>query len=198
MQKYLPHSPLQQQAELASPTTNCPRWFCCIFGDLPSLRGALVPIWDAPEISDVQKWTVYIWKYADSIILWRYLNDPRSNFQCRAQNQVQSDTFARFLLIAMIYSRSDAVHLSDVDRFMLLFAGEMIGVFESRVLTEMDAIDCIAQNSCDAGCKIQLHCRMLFTSHFALQLPVYLPSPSLDQGYMSDQASGGQECFGWE
>jgi len=74
----------------------------------------------------------------------------------------------------------------------------MIEPVESRVQTEMDAMDSIVLNTCDACCTIQLLCHMLCPLHFPLQLPAYEPSSLLDQGYMSDQASGGLEFLGWE
>jgi len=67
----------------------------------------------------------------------------------------------------------------------------MIEPVESRVLTEMDAMDSIVLSTCDACCIIQLLCHMLSPPHFPLQLPAYEPSSLLDQGYMSDQVSGG-------
>jgi len=67
----------------------------------------------------------------------------------------------------------------------------MIAPVESHVLTEMDAMDSIVLSTCDACCTIQLLCHMLSPSHCPLQLPAYEPSSLLDQGYMSDQASGG-------
>jgi len=67
----------------------------------------------------------------------------------------------------------------------------MIAPVESRVLTERDAMDSIVLSTCDACCTIQLLCHMLSPQHFPLHLPAYEPSSLLDQGYMSDQASGG-------
>jgi len=67
----------------------------------------------------------------------------------------------------------------------------MIEPAESHVLTEMDAIDSIVLSTCDACCTIQLLCHMQSPPHVLLQLPAYEPSSLLDQGYMSDQASGG-------
>jgi len=67
----------------------------------------------------------------------------------------------------------------------------MIAPVESRVLTEMDAMDSTVLSTCDACCTIQFLCHMLSPPHFPLQLPAYEPSSLLDQGYMSDQASGG-------
>jgi len=67
----------------------------------------------------------------------------------------------------------------------------MIEPVESRLLTEKDAMDSIVLSTCDACCTIQLLCRMLSLTHYPLQLPAYVPSSLLDQGYKSDQASGG-------
>jgi len=67
----------------------------------------------------------------------------------------------------------------------------MIEPVESHVLTEKNAMDSIVLNTCDACCTIQLLCHMLSPLHFAIQLPAYEPSSLLDQGYKSDQASGG-------
>ena len=67
----------------------------------------------------------------------------------------------------------------------------MIKPVDSHMLMEMDAMDSIVLNTCDACCTIQLLCHMLSPPHFPLQLPVYKPSSLLDQGYMSDQVSGG-------
>jgi len=66
----------------------------------------------------------------------------------------------------------------------------MIAPVESRVPTEMDAMDSIVLSTCDACCTIQLLCHMPSPPHFPLQLPSYEPLSLLDQGYMSDQASG--------
>ena len=68
----------------------------------------------------------------------------------------------------------------------------MIAPVESRVLTEMDAMDCIVLSTCDACCTIQLLRHMLSPLHFPLQLPAYEPASLLDQGYLSDQDCGGQ------
>jgi hypothetical protein len=67
----------------------------------------------------------------------------------------------------------------------------MIELVESHVLTEKDAMDSIVLSTCDACCTIQLLCHMLSPPRFPLQLPAYEPSSLLDQGYKSDQASGG-------
>ena len=67
----------------------------------------------------------------------------------------------------------------------------MIELVESRVLTEKDAMDSIVLSTCFACCTIQLLCHMLSPRCFPLQLPAYEPSSLLDQGYKSDQASGG-------
>jgi len=67
----------------------------------------------------------------------------------------------------------------------------MIEPVESRVLTEMDALDSIVVSTCNACCTIQLLCHMLSPPHCHLQQPDYELSSSLNQGYMSDQASGG-------
>ena len=67
----------------------------------------------------------------------------------------------------------------------------MIEPVESRVLNENNAMDSIVLSTCDACCTIQLLCHMLFPPHFPLQLPAYEPSSLFDQGYKSDQASGG-------
>ena len=67
----------------------------------------------------------------------------------------------------------------------------MIAPVESGVLIEMDAMDSIVLSTCDACCTIQLLCHMLSPPSAPLQLPAYEPSSLLDQGYKSDQASGG-------
>ena len=67
----------------------------------------------------------------------------------------------------------------------------MIEPVESPVLTELDAMDSIVLCTCDACGTIQLPCRMICLPHFPLQLPSYEPLSWLDQGYMSDQTSGG-------
>jgi len=91
----------------------------------------------------------------------------------------------------MIRFWSCPVHAGDADRSTVSFAGKMISPVESHVLTEMDAMDSIVLSTCDACCTIQLLCHMLSSPHFSLQLPAYEPSSLLDQGCMSDQASGG-------
>ena len=67
----------------------------------------------------------------------------------------------------------------------------MIEPIESRMLTKMDAMDCIVLSSCDACCTIQLLCHMLSPPDFPLQVPAYEPLSLLDQEYMSDQGFGG-------
>jgi len=67
----------------------------------------------------------------------------------------------------------------------------MFQTVESCVLTEMDAIDYIVVSTCDACWTIQLFWHIISPPHFALQLPAYQPLSLFDQGYMSDQASGG-------
>jgi len=67
----------------------------------------------------------------------------------------------------------------------------MIEPVESRVLTEMDAMDSIVLSTCDACCTIQLLCHMFSPPHVPLQLPVYEPLSLLEKEYMSGQASGG-------
>jgi len=74
----------------------------------------------------------------------------------------------------------------------------MIEPVESRVLTEKDAMDSIVLSTCDACCTIQLLCHMLSPPHSPLLLPAYEPSPLLDQGYKSDQTSGGLSFLRWE
>ena len=74
---------------------------------------------------------------------------------------------------------------------MFSFAGQTTEPAVSRVRTKMDAMDSNVLSTCDACCTIQLLCHMLSPSHFPLQLPAYEPSSLLDQGYRSDQASGG-------
>jgi len=66
----------------------------------------------------------------------------------------------------------------------------MIEPVESRVLTEIDAMDSIVPITCDACCTIQVLCHMLSLPCFPLQLPAYEPSSLLDQGYKSNQPSG--------
>jgi len=68
----------------------------------------------------------------------------------------------------------------------------MIEPVESHVLTEKNAMDSIVLSTWDACCTIQLLCHMLSPPHFPLQLPAYKPSSLLDQGYKSNQDSGGQ------
>ena len=79
----------------------------------------------------------------------------------------------------------------------VFFAGEMIEPVECRVLSEVDAMDSIVLSTCAACCTIQLLCNMLSPLHFPLQLPPYEPMSWLDQGYNSDQASGGLS-FLWQ
>ena len=67
----------------------------------------------------------------------------------------------------------------------------MIELVESRVLTEKDAMDSIVVSTCDSCCTIWLLCHMLSPPHFPLQLPAYEPTSLLDQGYQSDEVSGG-------
>jgi len=74
----------------------------------------------------------------------------------------------------------------------------MIEPVESRLLTEKDAMDSIILSTCDTCGTIQLLCHMLSPLHYPLQLPAYEPSSLLDQGYKSDQASGGLLFLGRE
>jgi len=74
---------------------------------------------------------------------------------------------------------------------MFSFAGYMIGPAESSVLTEMDAMGSIVRSACNACGTSQLVSRMLSPPDFPHQLPTHVPSSWLDQGYKSDQASGG-------
>ena len=67
----------------------------------------------------------------------------------------------------------------------------MIEPVESHVLSEKDGMDSIVLSTCDACCTIQLLCYMISPLRFPLQQPAYEPSSLLDQGYKSDQASGG-------
>jgi hypothetical protein len=67
----------------------------------------------------------------------------------------------------------------------------MIEPVESRVLTEMDAMDSIVLSTCDACYTIQVALPHAFPPRFPLQLPAHEPSCLLDQWYISDQASGG-------
>jgi len=69
----------------------------------------------------------------------------------------------------------------------------MIEPVESRVMTENDAMDSIVLSTCNACCTIQVLCHTLSPLHYPLPLPVYESSSLLDQGYMSDQTSGGLE-----
>jgi hypothetical protein len=66
----------------------------------------------------------------------------------------------------------------------------MIKPVESRVLTEMDAMDSVVLSTCNACCTILMLCHMLSPMDFPLQLTAYEPSSLLDEGYMSDQTSG--------
>ena len=59
------------------------------------------------------------------------------------------------------------------------------------MLTEKDAMDIIVLSTCDAGCTMQLLCHMMSPLRFPLELPAYESSSFYDQGYKSDQASGG-------
>jgi len=71
MHKWLGRLSLQQEADLAYPTSSrrcCSR---CIFGDFPSLRGAPVRYPGAPEMGDVPNGTAYIWNYPCSIMFRR-------------------------------------------------------------------------------------------------------------------------------
>jgi len=68
----------------------------------------------------------------------------------------------------------------------------------SRVLTVMGAMDNIVLSTCDACCTIQLLCHMRSASHCRLQLLGCEPSSLLDQGYMSDQSSGGLLILCWQ
>ena len=68
----------------------------------------------------------------------------------------------------------------------------MIESVESRVLTEMDAMDSIGLSMCDSCCTIQLLCHVLSRPHFPLQLHASEPLFLFDQENMSNQASGGQ------
>jgi len=62
----------------------------------------------------------------------------------------------------------------------------------------MDAMDSVVLSTCDAWCTIQLLYHMLSPLRVPLQLPAYEPLSLLDQGYKSDQASGGLSFLGPE
>jgi len=67
----------------------------------------------------------------------------------------------------------------------------MIEPVESCVLTEMDAVDPIVLSTCEACCTILLPSHMLFPPVFSTPTTCVWALILLDQGYMSDQASGG-------
>jgi len=123
MHKWLAQSSLQQEADLAYPTTTPLCSSSCIFCDLPSMQGAPVENWGAPEPGDVPKGTAYIWKYQCSIMYQWCANDVQSNLYCQARYRVERGGFVQHLLIEMIRCWSCPVHTSVVDLSTFLFAG---------------------------------------------------------------------------
>jgi len=198
MYKWLSQSLLRQWAHLACHSTTHPCWFRCIFHGFPSPRGAPIQNWGAPDMWEVQKGTVYIWKYTCSIMLWRCVNDPQSNYYHQAWILVRRWVFAAHLPIGLILFWPCPVHAPDVDLSTFSFAGKMIEPVESSVLTEMDAMDSIILSTCDGCCTIQLLCHMLSPQHFPLQLSAYEPLSLLDRQYMSDKDSGVISLLRWE
>jgi len=69
---------------------------------------------------------------------------------------------------------------------------------ESRVETEMDAMDSIILRTFYACCTIQLLWHLHSHPHDPLQLPAYEPLSLLDQGCRRDQAAQGNEVLHWE
>jgi len=74
----------------------------------------------------------------------------------------------------------------------------MIEPVQSDVLTEQDAMDSIVLSTCTACRTIRSICQVVSRQRFPLQLPAYESSSLLDQGYKSDQASGGLKVLCWE
>jgi len=74
--------------DLAYATTNRLCSSSCIFGDFPRMQGAPVQTRGAPEMGDVPKGTVYIWKYPGIIMFRRSASDLQSNSHCQAWNRV--------------------------------------------------------------------------------------------------------------
>ena len=123
MHKWSAQLSLQQEVHLTYPTTNhqcSSRW---IFSHFPSLWGAPVQNQGSPEMGDVPKGIVYIWKHFCSILFQRYVNTLQSNYHHQAGNWVERGTFARHLLIGMNQFWSCPVPASDVDPSKFSFAG---------------------------------------------------------------------------
>jgi len=74
----------------------------------------------------------------------------------------------------------------------------MIKCAESRVQTEINAIDSIVLSTGDGCCTIQLLYQALSPQHFPLQLPANESLSFLDQGYRWDQAADGLSVLNWE
>jgi len=98
----------------------------------------------------------------------RYVNDVESNYYLQAWNWVQRWAFSGYLLIGMIWLWSCPAHALDVDLATIWVAAYVIEPVESRVLTEMDAMDYIVLSTDDACCNTQLLCHTLSPLHFPL------------------------------
>jgi len=164
---------LQQEADCAYPTTNLMWSSRSIVGIFPSLWGAMVPIWGASEMGDVQDGTVYIWNRPFGKMFWGYVNKLQSNYPRWTWNGLQRGAFTRHPLIVMIRIWSCAIHTWDVELSMFSFAGYLIQSVASCVVTEMDAMDSIVLSTCHACCTIQLLWHMLSPLHCPLQQHVY-------------------------
>jgi len=93
---------VQQDANLAYPTANCPYSCCCIFVDYLSHCCAPVQNRGAPEMGEVPKGTVCDWRYPCSIMFQTYVKNPEFNYRTRAQSPVSRGAFAGHLPIELI------------------------------------------------------------------------------------------------
>ena len=124
--------------------------------------------------------------------------DPKSKYHRSAENPFHIGAFTEHLQIEMIRFWSCPVHASDADQSAFSCVGWMIEPVQSDVLTEQDAMDSIVLSTCTACRTIRSICQVVSRQRFPLQLPAYESSSLLDQGYKSDQASGGLKVLCWE
>jgi len=191
MHKCLVQSSPQQEVDVGNSTTNTLYLSHCIFHNFSNLGDITVQNCGAPEMGDVSTESVWIWLHPSSKMFRRYVNHLLLNCHCPAPNHVQRGVYARPLLNWMIQLWSSLVLVRVAYQSGCWLAGYIVMPVKCGVRSEMDAKNSILLSTCNACNIIQLHCHTLFPSHFPHQLPPYLPLTWLDQGYMSDQFSGG-------
>jgi len=126
-----------------------------------------------------------------SVIICRDVYDFQPNSRRQVWNQVQRGAFTGTLPIGKKWFLSCPVHASDVDWSKISYTGYIIEPVESHIWTRLDAMDSIALSTCNACCTIQLLCHSHSLQYCPLQRLRYELECSFNQGYMSDETSGG-------